>query len=185
MPTWLDQLLSGAVVLITIAVLIALPILILRAMRDPGAREQDEVRGILERADSGAAPDAERVRFVFHVYWGRVFFTRQMRLVGELPAATAPDAIRALHRFNMRHLVPPYAGCIYVPLLSWIECRAQLRAIRRQCQSDRGLASASDAAQRAFGAYMSGDALKHERAETHAHERARDRIDGEEHKVGP
>ncbi len=128
MTPWLDL----AIVAGFIVALFGIPTLIYFGWKRSAARMDVDTDAILDAAaTSSLGPDDPPVHVRFHMYTGVLVMARQTRIERTLPASAAGFALRELMWLNVRN-VRRYPGAFWVPLLTWLEYRGQLRSIHRQ-----------------------------------------------------
>jgi hypothetical protein len=103
-------------------IVVGAPIFVLRRMRATRAPSQ-------WAGPEGAAGPG--VSFTFHTYSGLLVFFTQTTHTPRLPHRIAVEYLRELHRYNLIRCLVPYPGIVFVPILSCIEYRSQLRAIQQ------------------------------------------------------
>ena len=79
-------------------------------------------------------PDADRVEFVFHTYYGFLVFVIQREHRFRLPPDRARELLWNLHKFNLTWGLLAY-GMLVIPLLSYGNYLAQKSRIRKQERS--------------------------------------------------
>jgi hypothetical protein len=118
----------GALVLVSVVVVLAIKGL----RRNPG----DEWQRLYERAAARAASKSNDpgplVQLLFHTYSGFLIIFRQTKHRNELPQRVALEYLDELHRYNLRRALVPYAGSIFVPLISFLEYRRERSRIYAQ-----------------------------------------------------
>lgn len=142
-----DRIWPLLIVGIATLIVFAIPIAVIRKMRrdrDPGSATSDGMgaaRGrCMARADAAfkawrqANPSTDPgpiVEIVYHTYSGFFIYTTQWRHAMQLPSHAARLMLSEMLRFNLTHGLLTM-GAIFVPFLSWLEYRTQLRRIEQE-----------------------------------------------------
>jgi hypothetical protein len=79
--------------------------------------------------DSMAAPNTVFIKF--HTYDGFLVWFTQTTHTGYIRADLAPELLRRLHRYNLTYGLFS-AGALFIPMLSYLNYRAQLKAVIAQ-----------------------------------------------------
>lgn len=139
-----DRIWPPLFVVLALSLVVAVAVLVIRKMRrdrDPGSATSDGIGVARERCIAKASALFDRwqasnpglgpgpmVTIVFHTYSGLVVYMTQVRHELRLPSRAARLLLWELVKFNLSHgMLGP--GCLYVPLLTWMEYRSQLRRI--------------------------------------------------------
>ena len=131
-----SALVIWGVLLGSLVIVVGGVVLALRRMRSLHDQARWEI--LCQRAWERTGPEGANdplVTFRFHTYAGLLVFFTQTEHRPHLPAQVAIEYLRELHRYNLVNCLVLYPGTLYVPLLSWLNLRAQRRQIRKALET--------------------------------------------------
>lgn len=115
-----DQILPMLAAPLAIALLIVIPVLVIRAGR--------KARRVVPAPLQVAADEPAKVHFVFHRYSGFLLFVKQNRYDCWLPIPDAERLLKQLVRHNLTWGLLVYGG-VLVPFFTYFEWRSQKKRI--------------------------------------------------------